>query len=322
MKIAFNKKISEVDKMKKTALYGAIIGDIIGSTFEFAEVRQKSKDFELFPEGSKFTDDTIMTVAIADAILRTDDKTDSKDNNLVYQDFVEDKATYKELYKVFRGELSYYKNLYKNVTNEMQYYGRKYPHRGYGGSFRGWLKEKNPQPYDSLGNGSAMRVSAAGWVSASMFETREIARNTALPTHNHPDGIRGAESVASAIFLARQGKSKEEIKNYIEREFDYNLSRRLEEVRKTCVFNETCPISVPEAIIAFLESTDFEDAVRNAVSLGGDTDTQAAIAGSIAEAFYGVPENLVAECRKFLPQGILEVIDKFNDKVFGKKSCA
>ena len=157
-----------------------------------------------------------------------------------------------------------------------------------------------------------MRVSAAGWLFDSMFDTREVARYTSLPTHNHPDGIRGAEAVASAIFLARHDKSKEEIKTYLETEFDYDLSRSLDEVRKTCVFNETCPISVPEAIIAFLESENFEDAVRNAVSLGGDTDTQAAIAGSIAEAFYGVPEDLISKCREFLPSDILAVIDKFN----------
>ena len=278
----------QVTKISKTALYGAILGDIIGVPYEFREIRQKSKDFELFSKKSDFSDDTVMTVAIADAILRTGDAEDGR-------------------------------ILFQNVAKEMQYYGQKYPRRGYGGRFRGWLTEKNPKPYNSFGNGSAMRVSAAGWISDSMFETREVARQTARPTHNHPEGVKGAMSVACAIFLARKGATKEEIKNYIEREFDYNLSRSLEEVRKTCVFNETCQVSVPEAIIAFLESENFEDTIRNAVSLGGDADTQAAIAGSIAEAFYGVPEDLIKKCREYLPSDILKVVEEFNEKIFGKK---
>lgn len=269
---------------KKTALYGAILGDIIGSTFEFKVNRQKSKDFELFPEKSDFTDDTVMTIAVADAILRTGNEKDGR-------------------------------VLFKNVEKEMQYYGQKYPHRGYGGRFREWLQEKNPKPYNSFGNGSAMRVSPAGWVSDSMFETREVARQTARPTHNHPEGVKGAMSIACGIFLARKGESKEFIKNYIEREFDYNLSLKLDDIRKDYKFDETCQGSVPESIISFLESENFEDAIRNAVSLGGDADTQAAIAGSIAEAFYGVPENLIKKCREFLPNDFLEVIDKFNSEV-------
>lgn len=279
-----NELIPECPKLKKTALYGAILGDIIGSPFEFSEIRQKSKDFELFSDKSKFTDDTVMTIAVADAILRTGG---AKDGRI----------------------------LFKNVAKAMLYYGKKYPHAGYGGGFRRWLKSDNPKPYNSFGNGSAMRVSAAGWIFNSMFDTRECARMTARPTHNHPEGVKGAMAVASAIFLARKGSSKEEIKNYIDYEFYYDLSRSLEDVRENCVFDETCPVSVPEAIIAFLESENFEDAIRNAVSLGGDTDTQAAIAGSIAEAFYGVPENLIQKCREYLPQEFLDVIDKFN---FGK----
>lgn len=271
--------------MEKTALYGAILGDIIGSPFEFSEIRQKSKDFELFSKKSKFTDDTVMTIAIADAILKTGSAEDGR-------------------------------ILFKNVEKAMLDYGKKYPHAGYGGRFRKWLKSEKPKPYNSLGNGSAMRVSAAGWIFDSIFDTRECARMTARPTHNHPEGVKGAMAVASAIFGARKGWSKKSIKNYIEYEFDYDLSRSLDEVRENCVFDETCPVSVPEAIIAFLESENFEDAIRNAVSLGGDTDTQAAIAGSIAEAFYGVPENLIEKCRKFLPKEFLDVVDKFN---FGKR---
>ncbi len=267
--------------MKKTALYGAILGDIIGSPFEFSKVRQMSKDFELFSDESKFTDDTVMTIAIADAILRTNNSADGR-------------------------------VLFKNVAKAMRYYGKKYPRAGYGGSFREWLKSENPKPYNSFGNGSAIRVSAAGWIFNSMFDTRECARMTARPTHNHPEGVKGAMAVASAIFLARKGATKDDIKNYIETEFDYDLSRSLDEIRPNYKFDETCQGSVPEAIIAFLESENFEDAIRNAVSLGGDTDTQAAIAGSIAEAFYGIPEDLIQKCREYLPQEFLSVVDKFN----------
>ncbi len=276
----------KVTKISKTALYGAILGDIIGSPFEFRNIRQKSKDFELFSTESKFTDDTVMTIAVADAILRTGDEEDGR-------------------------------VLFKNVENEMLYYGKKYPNSGYGGRFGEWLESKNPKPYNSFGNGSAMRVSAAGWICNSMFDTRECARMTARPTHNHPEGVKGAMAVASAIFLARTGRSKEEIKNYIEYEFGYNLSRSLDDIRKTYEFDETCQGSVPESIIAFLESENFEDAIRNAVSLGGDADTQAAIAGSIAEAFYGIPENLIEKCREYLPKNMLEILDDFNAKIFG-----
>lgn len=265
-------------------MYGAILGDIIGSPFEFREIRQKSKDFELFSKESKFTDDTVMTIAIADAILKTGYEKDGR-------------------------------ILFKNVEKSMQKWGKKYPHAGYGGGFRKWLRSEKPKPYNSFGNGSAMRVSAVGWIFNSMFETRECVRMTARPTHNHPEGVKGAMAVASAIFLARNDADKEEIKNYIEYEFNYDLSRTLDEIRPNYEFDETCQGSVPEAIIAFLESENFEDAIRNAVSLGGDTDTQAAIAGSIAEAFYGVPENLIKKCREYLPQEFLDVIDKFN---FGK----
>ena len=227
-----------------------------------------------------------MTIAVADAILRTGNEKDGR-------------------------------ILFKNVEKEMLYYGKKYPDSGYGGRFREWLASKNPKPYNSFGNGSAMRVSAAGWICNSIFDTRECARMTARPTHNHPEGVKGAMAVASAIFLARTGRSKEDIKNYIESEFDYNLSRSLDDIRKNYYFDETCQGSVPESIIAFLESENFEDAIRNAVSLGGDTDTQAAIAGSIAEAFYGIPDALIEKCREYLPKNMLEILDNFNAKIFG-----
>ena len=202
----------------------------------------------------------------------------------------------------------------------MQDWGKRYPHAGYGGSFRHWLKENNPKPYGSYGNGSAMRVSAAGWLYDSIERTREVARATANVTHNHPEGIKGAEATASAIYMARNGSSKEEIKEYIEREFYYDLSRTLDNIRPYYHHVESCQETVPEAIIAFLESKDFEDAVRNAVSLGGDTDTLGAITGSIAEAFYGIPAVLIAECKSRIDKGLMtDILDEF-DHVLGSRS--
>ena len=195
----------------------------------------------------------------------------------------------------------------------MQDWGKRYPYAGYGGRFSHWLKEKSPKAYGSYGNGSAMRVSAAGWLYDSMERTREVARATANVTHNHPEGIKGAEATASAIYMARNGSSKEEIKEYIEKEFHYNLDRTLDEIRPEYHMDETCQRTVPEAIIAFLESKNFEDAVRNAVSLGGDTDTLGAITGSIAEAFYGIPAVLLAECRSRIEEGLmLDILDEFD----------
>ena len=163
------------------------------------------------------------------------------------------------------------------------------------------------------GNGSAMRVSAAGWLYESIERTREVAKATANVTHNHPEGIKGAEATASAIFMARNGSSKDEIKSYIEKEFDYNLNRTLDEIRPEYHMDETCQRTVPEAIIAFLEAEDFEDAIRNAVSLGGDTDTLAAITGSIAEAFYGIPAVLIEECRNRIDKGLMtDILDEFD----------
>ena len=262
-------------------MYGAILGDIIGSPFEF-DRGDKTKNFELFSKGCGFTDDSVMTIAVGEALLA-----------------VGPKAAVKEIEEA--------------IATNMQDWGGRYPHAGYGGRFRHWLKEKNPKPYGSYGNGSAMRVSAAGWLYDSMERTREVARATANVTHNHPEGIKGAESTASAIYMARNGSSKEEIKAYIEREFHYDLSRTLDNIRTYYHHVESCQETVPEAIIAFLESKDFEDAIRNAVSLGGDTDTLGAITGSIAEAFYGIPAVLVAECRSRLDEGLMtDVLDEFD----------
>lgn len=262
-------------------MYGAILGDIIGSPFEF-DRGDKTKDFKLFSRRSHFTDDSVMTLAVGEALLK------------VGQD-----ATVKEIEDA--------------VISSMQSWGRRYPHKGYGGYFRRWLTAHYPEPYNSFGNGSAMRVSAAGWLYDSLEKTRTVAKATANVTHNHPEGIKGAEATASAIFMARNGSSKEEIKKYIENEFHYDLNRTLDEIRPSFHMDETCQKTVPEAIIAFLEATDFEDAIRNAVSLGGDTDTLGAITGSIAEAYYGIPEWLMTECRKRINKDMRVVLDDFND---------
>lgn len=262
-------------------MYGAILGDIIGSPFEF-DRGDKTKDFKLFSRRSHFTDDSVMTLAVCEALLK------------VGQD-----VTVKEIENA--------------VISSMQSWGRRYPHAGYGGYFRRWLTARHPEPYNSYGNGSAMRVSAVGWLYDSLEKTRTVAKATANVTHNHPEGIKGAEATASAIFMARNGSSKEEIKKYIENEFHYDLNRTLNEIRPGYHMDETCQKTVPEAIIAFLEAKDFEDAIRNAVSLGGDTDTLGAITGSIAEAYYGIPEWLITECRKRINKDMRIVLDDFND---------
>ena len=260
-------------------MYGAILGDIIGSPFEF-DRGDKTKDFKLFSRRSHFTDDSVMTLAVCEALLK------------VRQD-----ATVKEIEDA--------------IISSMQSWGRRYPHEGYGGYFRCWLTARHPEPYNSFGNGSAMRVSAAGWLYDSLEKTRVVAKATANVTHNHPEGIKGAEATASAIFMARNGSSKEEIKKYIENEFHYDLNRTLDEIRPSFHMDETCQKTVPEAIIAFLEARDFEYAIRNAVSLGGDTDTLGAITGSIAEAYFGISETLISECRNRINKDMRDVVDAF-----------
>ena len=260
-------------------MYGTILGDIIGCPFEF-DRGDKTKDFKLFSRRSHFTDDSVMTLAVCKALLK------------VGQD-----ATVKEIEDA--------------VITSMQSWGRRYPHEGYGGYFRCWLTARHPEPYNSFGKGSAMRVSAAGWLYDSLEKTRVVAKATANVTHNHPEGIKGAESTASAIFMARNGSSKEEIKKYIENEFHYDLNRTLDEIRPSFHMHETCQKTVPEAIIAFLEAKDFEDTIRNAVSLGGDTATLGAITGSIAEAYFGIPEALRSECRNRINKDMRDVVDTF-----------
>ena len=262
-------------------MYGAILGDIIGSPYEF-DRGEKTKEFDLFPAHARFTDDTVMTIAVAEALIGLGADADEE-------------------------------HVKANVVRFMRHWGRRYPRVGYGGLFHKWLVTDDPQPYGSFGNGAAMRVSSVGWLYDSLSRTREVARWTAEVTHNHPEGVKGAETVASAIYLGRMGHSKEEIKDYITQEFGYDLTRTLDEIRPTYSMDATCPGSVPEAITAFLESTDVIDAIRNAVSLGGDTDTTACIAGSIAEAFYGCPDELREVCESHLPNRMIAILRHFKE---------
>ena len=265
-------------------MYGAILGDIVGSPYEFDCNNYKAKDFPLFSRRSDVTDDTVMTLAVAKALLSSHG-----------QDDAAIKAT---------------------LVREMQRMGRAYPDRGYGTHFGGWLYEDDPQPYQSYGNGSAMRVSSAAWLATDMAETLRLARLTAEVSHNHPEGIKGAQATAAVIFLARTGHDKAKIKAYVEREFGYDLSRTCDEIRPTYHHVESCQETVPQAITAFLESCDFEDALRTAVSLGGESDSLAAITGRIAEAFYGVPEELWQECRKHLTPELSEILIEWEKAAF------
>ncbi len=260
-------------------MYGAILGDMIGSPYEF-DRSAKTKEFPLFCGESYFTDDSVMTVAVAEAFMNAKGKPDEE--------------------------------VEKELVRSMQDWGHRYPGAGYGGRFYGWLFDSaDPKPYGSYGNGSAMRVAAAAWLYDTLEETRKYARLSAEVTHNHPEGIKGAESVAAAIFMARNGLSKVEIRDYIISEFGYDLSRTCDEIRPDYYHVESCQKTVPEAITAFLEGNDFEDVIRTAVSLGGDCDTLTCIAGSMTEAFYGVPNELKEECRKRLPEDMLQVLDRF-----------
>ena len=203
----------------------------------------------------------------------------------------------------------------------MRKYGHKYPGAGYGGMFYDWLKSRCPKPYNSFGNGSAMRVSPVGWAFDTLEETLEAAKQSAEITHNHPEGIKGAQATAACIFMARTGKSKQEIKEYVETKFGYDLSRTCNEIRPTYQFNESCQGTVSESIIAFLESTDFESAIRLTVSLGGDADTMGAITGAIAEAYYNViPEHIKNEVLKRLPEEFINVLGEFYNRFISKEN--
>lgn len=253
-------------------MLGAIAGDVIGSVYEHDN--RKSTRFPLFGPRSRFTDDSVLTTATADAIL----------TGTAYG------ATYREWY-------------------------RAYPDRGYGAGFRRWAASDTDRAYGSLGNGSAMRVSPVGWAFPTLERVCVEARRSAAPTHDHPEGIKGAQAVAAAIFLARTGAGKEAVRDHLTRTFGYRFDRPLDEIRPGYRFDVTCPGSVPEAITAFLESEDWEDAVRLAVSLGGDSDTIACIAGAVAEAFYGaVPEPIAGEVFRRLEPRISDVVRRFRTR--------
>lgn len=259
-------------------MIGAIIGDIVGSRFEWDN--HKSKDFELFDRRCRPTDDSIMSLAVAQAILRSGDN---------------------------------YEDLSSHAVASMQELGRLYPDAGYGGSFRKWIASDNPQPYNSYGNGSAMRVSPCGYAARSLEEAKKLSAIVTEVSHNHPEGMKGAEAIAVAIFLAREGRSKEEIKKHM-REKYYDIDFTIDEICESYEFDVSCQGSVPVALAAFFESTDFEDAIRNSISVGGDSDTIAAIAGSVAGAFYGVPEGLVASAIAYLDERQLDILRQFEQK--------
>lgn len=281
-------------------MLGALVGDIVGSIYEWNNI--KTKEFPLFQDKCHFTDDTVMTCAVAEAIMNGGERDDFIDS--------------------------------------MKKYGKIYPHAGYGGHFRNWLFSDDREPYNSYGNGSAMRVSPCGWIMDCGFtartgmwptNARALARISAEVTHNHPEGIKGAMAVADSIFLCRYyfggycgdyespinddpDECKRRLKDHIEKEYGYDLSQSLNEIRPTYLFDVSCQGSVPQAIIAFLESTDFEDAIRNAISLGGDSDTIAAITGSIAEAAYGVPDWIKAKTYTYLDPPLTDVLSRWKKR--------
>ena len=259
-------------------MLGAIIGDIVGSRFEWNNHRDK--DFELFTNGCFPTDDSIMSLAIAKAIIVS--KPDFSD-------------------------------LSDNAVKCMQSIGRNYPDCGYGGRFYGWMFSDDPRPYNSYGNGSAMRVSAAGFVARSLEEAKLLSKLVTEVTHNHPEGIKGAEATAVAIYMAKTGSSIFEIKDYINENY-YPMNFTLDEIRDTYRFNETCQDTIPQALQAFFESSGFEDAIRNAISIGGDSDTLAAICGSVAEAYYGIPDDISKQALTFLDKDLLKLLTLFESK--------
>ncbi|GHV80317.1 hypothetical protein AGMMS49944_21080 [Spirochaetia bacterium] len=256
-------------------MYGAIIGDICGSIYEFSNHKtERPEEIELINQKCLYTDDTVLTIAAADAILSD-----------------------------------------KDYRRTFIQWGRKYINSGYGSRFKKWLKKKNPKPYKSWGNGSAMRVSPIGWAFDTMEETLQEAEKSAAVTHNHKEGIKGAKAIAAAIYLARNNKSKDEIKYYIENEFNYNLNNEIKNIRKHYKFDGSCQGTVPEAIIAFLESDDFINSIQIAISIGGDTDTICCITGSISEAFYKyIPIQIIDFASKKITEEMKIIFNSFYNK--------
>ncbi|MGN0866462.1 MAG: ADP-ribosylglycohydrolase family protein [Oligosphaeraceae bacterium] len=259
-------------------MIGALIGDIVGSRFEWDNCR--SKEFPLLPPACFFTDDSIMSLAVAKALL--DCRPDASD-------------------------------LEEHTIRQMQTLGREYPDGGYGGMFSRWLRSPHPQPYGSYGNGAAMRVSACGYAGETLEQTRRLSRIVTAVTHDHPEGIKGAEATAVGVWMARTGSSMAELRAYLTTRY-YPIDFTLDEIRETYSFNETCQETVPQALEAFFESTSFEDAIRNAISIGGDSDTLAAITGAVAEAYYGVPEALRRQALSFLDPRLEEILLDFEAK--------
>jgi len=267
---------------------GAIFGDIVGSVYEFNNIR--TKEFELFDENCEFTDDTVMTLAVANALLIFDDMTREKNCPDVPS----------------RNNLNYFKEI---LIKEMHTLGEKYPYAGYGGRFGCWLAKKGTEPYGSYGNGSAMRVSPVAWYANSFEEAIGLAKASAEITHNHPEGIKGAVVTSGATYLARTGSSMDDIKAFVG-EY-YKIDFTLDGIRPTYEFNETCQNTVPQAMQAFFESNSFEDAIRNAISIGGDSDTLAAITGAVAEAYYGMNGDQINAVRSRLDTQLLNILKKF-----------
>ena len=251
-------------------MLGAIIGDIAGSRFEFNNYR--SKNFTMLDSKCFFTDDTVMTVAVADSLIKN-----------------------------------------SNVAKTLKKWGRKFPNRGYGGNFGYWIFSDTLEPYYSFGNGAAMRVSAAAWLAKDEDEVKYLAKKVTEVTHDHPEGLKGAEVTAMCIYYARIGKSKNFIRNYVEQY--YSLKFNYKSLKKNFKFNETCQETVPQAVYCFLISKDFEDCIKTTISIGGDCDTTAAISGAIAEAYYGIPKKTARKALKFLPNSMKKVLKQFNKRV-------
>ena len=265
-------------------MLGAIVGDIVGSPYEFDHNNIKTTDFPLISEKSCFTDDTVMTLAVADALMTVIPS---------------------------RGGEAAEGKFETELIRAMQDFGPRYPDAGYGARFAGWLGAKDPKPYNSFGNGSAMRVSPVAWAFNDLGTVERFAAASARVTHNHPEGIKGAQATAGAIFLARHGGSKSEIKSYVEGKYGYDFTRTLDELRPTYHHVESCQETVPEAITAFLEGSGFEDAVRKAVSLGGDSDTLTAITASIAEGMWGIPSEIEATTLHLLDPFLQDILTKW-----------
>ncbi len=259
-------------------MIGAIIGDIAGSRFEWENHR--SKDFNLFDDYCHPTDDSIMSLAVAKAILESEKEKD---------------------------------DLSANAISCMQELGRIYDNAGYGGRFIKWIWSDNPEPYNSFGNGAAMRVGPCGFAATSIEEAKELSAAVTRISHNHPQGMKGAEAIAAAIFLARSGKDKGEIKKYLEENY-YGVNFKIDDIRKTYKFDVSCQGSVPVALEAFFEAANFEDAIRTAISVGGDSDTIACMAGAVAEAYFGVPEEIIDHCADYLDRREMEILYHFEKR--------